>query len=187
VTLGQTGIGDDNTCPLFDGTNDFNNIYTATFIAAFSGAAGTVAGWAKVSAAGVWTDGSTNLIVSLRVDVNNRVLIFKDAGNNVLTYYYRAGGTAESIGKSSISETGWMHLALTWDKTADQVKAYYNGVQEGATQTGLGTWVGALGATTTVIGAQSTGPANTWSGNLAHWGVWTSALNADSILDLATV
>ena len=35
VTLAQPGIGDGNTCPLFDGANDFNNVYSASLDAAF--------------------------------------------------------------------------------------------------------------------------------------------------------
>src|SRR3972149_4677456 len=40
VTLGQTGIGDGNTCPLFDGANDYGNLYTAGLAGGVSGAAG---------------------------------------------------------------------------------------------------------------------------------------------------
>ena len=37
VTLGQDGIGDGNTCPLFDGANDFLDFYSAGFSSAFNG------------------------------------------------------------------------------------------------------------------------------------------------------
>ncbi|MFV1969356.1 MAG: hypothetical protein ACC628_28375, partial [Pirellulaceae bacterium] len=38
VTLGQPGIGDGRTCPLFDGANDYNNIYSAALNTDFDGA-----------------------------------------------------------------------------------------------------------------------------------------------------
>ncbi|GAI14148.1 unnamed protein product, partial [marine sediment metagenome] len=37
VTLGQPGIGDGNTAPYFDGTNDYVDVLTAAFIAAYNG------------------------------------------------------------------------------------------------------------------------------------------------------
>ena len=58
VTLGQPGIGDGNTSPLFDGANDFTNIYSASFNAAFNGAEGTLGIWMRVFNVAVWTDGT---------------------------------------------------------------------------------------------------------------------------------
>ena len=42
VTLGQPGIGDGNTCPSFDGVNDYNDIYTTSFRDVFSLTEGTI-------------------------------------------------------------------------------------------------------------------------------------------------
>ena len=57
VDLGQPGIGDGNTCPWWDGANDYCNIYSTSLRDAFNGAEGTIACWAKVNSAAVWTDG----------------------------------------------------------------------------------------------------------------------------------
>src|SRR3990172_10333685 len=73
VDLGQAGIGDGKTCPWFDGANDYNNVYTTSLRDAFNGSEGTVAIWAKVNSAAVWTDGANRIIFRLRVDGNNYV------------------------------------------------------------------------------------------------------------------
>ena len=56
VTLGQEGIGDGNTCPLFDGANDYVDIYSAGFAGALMRLRVPLTGWMKVFNAGVWTD-----------------------------------------------------------------------------------------------------------------------------------
>ena len=71
VELGQAGIGDGRSCPLFDGTNDFNNVYSAGLDADFSNAEGTLAICGKVSAAGVWTDAAIRNLFSLAADGAN--------------------------------------------------------------------------------------------------------------------
>jgi hypothetical protein len=185
VTLAQTGIGDGRTCPLFDGTNDFCDIYSVSFRDALNGAAGTAAIWVK-AVAGLWTDGATDMALVMRVDANNRIELSNNANNTIL-WLYRAGGTSESISKAGLSTTSWVHIAITWDKTANAMKAYWNGIQEGATQTIAGIWAGTLDASRTVVGASSTGPTGPWDGNLAHCAVWTKALSDAQILALATV
>ena len=180
------GIGDGNTCPTFDGLNDEIAIYTASFRDAFSGAAGTACIWFKVSAAGIWIDGNWHYSFYLWADPNNFVRIVKKNTNNTLQYVYKAGGTAETIEKGSVSATGWLHLAITWDKSANAAKAYYNGSQEGSTQTIAGTWAGNLAAGNTFLGASATG-TNLFDGYLPHMAVWTTALSASQIANLAVV
>jgi hypothetical protein len=65
--------------------------------------------------------------------------------------------------------------------------AYLNGAQTGATQTTLGTFVGALGATTTNIAASSTVPANPWAGFVAHVALGNRALTAAEVARLGTI
>jgi len=170
VTLGQTGIGDGHTCPLFDGAADFVNVYSAGLAGAFSGVAGSLMAWGKVSEAGVWTDGVARYMARFAVDANNYISLEKRTINNSLRALYSAGGTSKGI-SPTFSGLTWFHLAITWDKNAGadgQVLVFLNGAQSGATQTALGVWNGALAATTTVAGALNTTPINVWSGLLAH-------------------
>lgn len=187
-TMGTgTGIGDGNTAPLFDGTNDFLNAYTATFAGAYSGAAGSLIIWAKVFNVGVWTDGNTRNILSFQVDNDNMLIVRKNAGNNQVYWRYEAGTTQENTTKTGVSTTDWVCYGLTWSKAAEEVKAYYNGAQEGATLTALGTWAGTFSSTKTVIASSTLGPWEPWNAWLAHCAFWTTALTAPQMLDLATV
>ena len=185
--LGQTGIGDGRTAALFDGSNDYGNIYSAAFAAAFNGPEGTAAVWGQVSAAAVWTDAATRRLLSLRVDANNRVLLEKSSTNNQVTGFYIAGGTSKSVVFTTSAPTTWFHFAITWSKSADQVKVYFNGAQVGATQTGLGVWAGSLDSANTTCGATDTTGGNPWKGYEAHVAVWGGALSAAQIATLAVV
>lgn len=187
-SLGQTGIGDGKTSVLLNGTTQYINIYTASLASAFNAAEGTMMAWAKVSAVGVWTDANEGEIIYISPDgLNNIIALQKIATNNTIAFKYRAGGTEKTVTKGSMTTTGWMNMAMTWSATADQVKAYYGGVQEGSTLTGLGTWAGTPANTRTLIGARLTTPLALFSGYVAHIAVWTTPLSAAQILSLATV
>ena len=186
VTLGQIGIGDGETCPFFDGTNDYCNVYSPSLSSAFDGTEGTLGIWVKAGNAGVWADGTARRMINIRVDGSNYIDIGKTTTNNRIAWNYRAGGTLETRLKDSINATNWFHVAITWDKTEDEVRAYYNGVQEGATLSGLGIWAGDPTSDKMVIGAFSTTPDTIWDGFLAHPAIWNIALTAAQIAGLAT-
>lgn len=186
VVLGATGIGDGRTAATYvPGSTSRGNVFSASLQAAFNGAEGTVACWCRVSGAGVWADGQNRRVLVLQADASNNLLLTKTSGG-LLNWTYIAGGTP-LVRTKTITPTAWFHLALTWSKSNDRVIAYYNGVQEGATLTGLGTWAGSLAASTTVLGSTNSAGAFIWDGNLAHAAIWTSALSAAQIATLATV
>ncbi len=186
VTLGNAGIGDGRTSAGFDGATSYNNIYSVSLAGAFNSAEGTCLIWGKVFAAGVWTDAAFRRLFVLQTDNNNRVTAYKDGANNTISVLYVAGGTIKSL-TITTSTVDWFSLGITWSVSADQVRVYFNGTQSGATLTGLGVWVGAIAATTTVVGAQNTTPAQVWSGTLAHAAVWSTPLGAAQIARLAVV
>ncbi len=188
VTLGQPGIGDGRTAPSFDGSTSYCNIYSASLAAAFSGAAGSQIIWAKVSAAGVWTDGLTRRAMYTLVDASNRAGLFKPTANNEIDCLYVAGGASLGAAKTTFSPTGWFHLGLTWSKANDQMIMYVNGVAITPVSTGLGTWAGNLSTTQTLIGSLNTGAAaQVWSGLLAHGALFNRTLSAAEMLAAATV
>jgi hypothetical protein len=184
VTLAQPGIGDGRTAATFDGTTSLGNIYGASLAAAFSPLAGTAVIWFKVASAGVWTDGASRYLFNLRADANNRVSFRKSATNGTFTFEYVAGGTSETVSVGSLSSTGWVFAAITWDKAGDTVRMGLNGGLSGA-QTGVGVWAGALAATATLLGANASTPTNVWSGSVAHAAVWSATLTAGEIATLA--
>jgi hypothetical protein len=185
VTLGGRGIGDGKSSASFDGSTSYCNVYSAALVAAFNGAEGTLAGWAKVSAAGVWTDGAARLMACFRVDSNNRIQLQRSTVNGALSFLYAAGGVSLQRDVTSLSLTTWMAICLTWSKSGDAAIAYLNGAQQGATLTGLGTWAGNLASTLTCVGAASTVPAYVWSGPEAHWALWNAALTPTQVARLA--
>jgi hypothetical protein len=187
VTLGQVGIGDGHTCPLFDGANDFNNIYSAALNTDFDEKEGTLALWLKVSGVGVWTDGTFDAGMILTADGSNFLQIRKSSPDGRIDFMYTAGGTAKEVAKTGLTTTDWFHAAITWSVSGDKIIAYYDGAQEGVPVTGLGTWSGALFLTGTVIGASNTVPAQQWSGTLAHAALWKTPLTAPQVASLAVV
>ena len=184
VTFGQAGIGDGRTAASFNGTTSYCNIYSAGLNSDFNTAAGTMALWVKVSGAGVWTDNITRRIFRILTDGNNAAQLFK-TDTNVLRFNYDAGGVGELV---DYTHTGlnWFHIALTWDVSGGgEMKAYFNGAQTGSTQTGLGTWVGALTNTTCCIGSGNITPTECWSGNLAHAVLLNQVATAQEVGELA--
>jgi len=182
VTLLQPGIGDGFYSPYYDGINDFTNVTTATLAASFSGATGTLAIWGRVSGVGVWTDGTRRDLCLFRVDGNNIIVLNKDTVNNQLRWYYASGAVTKIRTRAAVTTTDFFHMAITWSKAADEVRAYYNGTQEGATFNALGAWAGAVN--NCFIGSSNNIPSNVYSGTLAHCAVWSRVLSADEIADL---
>jgi len=185
VTLGQTGIGDGKVCPLFDGT-DYTNIYSASLNAAFDGDEGTVLVWCKVVNSDAWSDGDNFRAIHIYVDGDNSIYIGKRGNTNNFQFFYEAGGVSE-IREISTGTTEWIVAVMTWSKSADEVKFYFNGPQNGATATGLGVWAGNLSSIFTCIGAQRTNGDYVWKGNIAHCAIWDTPLTATDIAALSQV
>jgi len=188
VTLAQPGIGDGATSGSYDGATSYTNIYSATLSGAYNGSEGTIAVWAKVSAVGVWTDGTRRDVMIIYSNGSNYILLSKFA-NNTIRFMYRSGGTDYPVDLAGLTTVDWMYLAITWSQgTGDEVRAYYNGTQTGAAVTPLLAWGGgALAATVNCIGATTTGAANPFSGTLAHCAVWDRALTPAEIAALAAL
>ena len=173
VTYSQPGIGDGRTSVLLDGSAGYINAYSAGLAAAFNGAEGAIAISAKVANVGVWTDGVTRALFNFRADANNRIFAWKNANNSIDLNYY-AGGTQKAVTLGSLTATTWLRFLLCWSKSGNKMEAYKNdGVQIGATQTGLGTWAGSLSATLSCFGAIANTPSNVWAGNIAYGAILT--------------
>lgn len=159
VTLRQPGPNG-QFAGLYDGLLSYTDIYTALLNTNFPRAAGSIF---LLMRRDTWPASGSDNAVRFLVDANNFVDIF--AGINTLVYRHVGGGTTRQITKSSVTTTNWIVPGITWAST---MKAYYNGAQEGATQTGAGTIVGNLASNGAIIGASSTSPGNVWEGYLAY-------------------
>jgi hypothetical protein len=179
---------DGRPAPLWDGSpSNYCDIYSASLASAFSGAVGTAMVWGRVFNSGVWTDGFDRMFLYIAVDSSNYIMIEKDAGVNTINAKYVAGGTQKSVGIST-SDMGWVQVAITWDASEDEVKVYFNGLQSGSTQSGLGVWAGAIGSTLCAVGALGTiGFFSSFEGYLSHAALWTTALTASQIAEIYAI
>jgi hypothetical protein len=184
VTLGQQGMGDGNTCPLFDGAASYVSLYTASLAAAFSAAAGAFSLWAKPSAAAIWSNATTYYLMTLGADNNDRLLIVKGGAGTVQGYYIAGATVKATTPATAISGAGWVHLALTWSKAGDAAILYLNGANPQSIN-GLGTYAGALAGINSLLGAATSVPANVWSGWIAHAALWSATLTPTEIAALA--
>jgi hypothetical protein len=187
VTLGQPGIGDGGTCPLFDGVNDYVDLYSTTLRDAFNGAEGSISLWAKVSNVATWTSGAFNEILTWFIDNNNLIYLDLPTGNNELRIMYEAGNVPRTFSQST-STTDWFHLVATWSAGADELSGYFNGIEVAASPVnGLGVWAGQLLVDRTLIGAYDKTAAFEFPGYIAHIAVWDSVISQAVVTDLATV
>lgn len=184
ATLGQPGIGDGNTCPLLDGSNDYVTL-PAGFQSAWNGDEYTLAVWARVYNVGVWTDSTARFIVRVRVNSSNQVQITRSATNGRLAFLCESGNEPLTRSIDGLSTTDFFHIAITNSLTDGQVRYYYNGAEVGAPSVRTQAWVGVPG--TTYIGAADNTPTSPWYGYIAHSGFWTTALTPAQIANLAVV
>ena len=187
VTLGQPGIGDGRTSPLFDGVNDFNNIYSAALNADFNRDELTIACWAKVSGAGVWTDATERHLFRLcaATAVNGQAVIRRNTSNNTIIFVREDSGATKTISQAGLSTVNWFHVALTISVSQNLTAAYYAGVQ--VNTAAADTWTDALASNRATIGAATTTPSAVWDGTLAHGLLYNRALPASDIARLALV
>lgn len=184
VQLGRPGIGDGRTCPLFDGINDYNNVFSAAIVAALNGDEGTLQMW-WLHAAAAHNDSSLRRLFFAQVDANNFIIFSKTGTNSNMQFDYKAGGTSELHSLSIASHRTVFSVGhMTWSKANDRVTYYDNGVQIGQ-DTGLGVWSGDIIRAT--IGATNTIPGNPYLGKLAHMALWDRELEALEVADLAVV
>lgn len=181
VTLNSSTGPDSDAVGLWDGSNDYCDIYSASLDGVFDGAEMTICGWFKVSGAGVWTDSTLREMIRIRATAN--IYVRRTATDNQIEFRRDATPTS-TVTVSSYSPTDWVHFAVTVSEAADEMKAYLDGVQTGSTQTGLGTWTGSLSSTSCCIGSDTTSTDEPWSGYLAHVSVFDSPLSANDITDL---
>ena len=178
------GLGADGTktSPLF-GTSSVIDIYSAGFAADASLTELTVAAWCKVLDNGVWDDSTVRRILTIGAHATTDVILLeKTATANTLRAAYVGGSTTDSVSptvyESLDKRTQWFHLGMTVSVLDDSLIVYLNGEQSGSTQTGLGTWSGAMLSTICVIGAANSSALTPWSGWLQHVGIWNETLSA---------
>jgi hypothetical protein len=140
-TLGQAGIGDGKTSGLF-GVSSRLNLATSGIIPVFNPNEFTILKWYKVQSESVWTDATIRYLARINVDGNNDISIYKSTTANRVSFQYTAGGVGRFCNVDALTSTGYIQLAMTISKSADQMKAYVNATQVDATKNLLGNYIG---------------------------------------------
>lgn len=172
----------------WDAVNDADNIYSGSLNSALPINEWTLIAFAKVSSAGVWSDGVNRRIVGFSaVDGLNFFVLNKGTTTNNLQFQIDLASTSKTVNDSTRvgATTDWFMVAMTGSKAADQFIAYLNGVPTGSIQTGLGQWVGNLLNSVAVIGASSNAGTAPWSGSIAHVALFNAPLAPDVLMLIA--
>jgi hypothetical protein len=143
---------------------------------------GTISVWIKLDSI------SANAVpFKCSVDSNNQIGFTYLNSSNKLRYLYKAGGTTDKVDHSvSIENDGsWHHIALTWDTSADELKAYLDGSQVGSTQGSLGSWSGTIDTVT--MGKNSVADNAYWKGHLDQVSVFTSVVAIGTLYNSGTI
>lgn len=178
-TLAALTGPDGSNAPSFNGTSDRVLLSSSGVIADLDMTEGTALLWFK-PASGVWTDGATRYALGIYASGTNYLVIGKDSSNR-LAMQYRAGGTTKQYLDGTFTSTDWVCAVMTWSASADEVKFYIDGAQVGSTQTGLGTWSGAV--TSVTLGSYIA--SFFWSGGLALGALFDTVLSDTAVANLA--
>ncbi len=169
--------GKSGTAVLLNGSSDYVNI--TSIIGEFNVDKGTLSTWIKITPAATLE----KEVLNIRADGNNEIEMtdFDGIGGLNFRFKYRT----LTINSTDISDDNtWHMVTMTWDTTADQFKAYVDGVQTGSTQTTLGSWAGAI--TGANLGA-NTAANGFLPGRLDETRIYNRALSATEIATLYKV
>ena len=168
--------------------NSFNNIYSTHFDGVDDYVALGTTGMSSIKNTGsisAWfqleTVGSSANIFQSRVDSDNTIHLYYNAGTNELTANYKAGGTANNATTNeSIEGDGlWHHACSTWDSSGN-IKLYLDGTLKDTTAIS-----GAINGsfTTAAIGNNSTG-GGFWKGNIDEVTIFNKELDSTEVTSL---
>jgi hypothetical protein len=150
---------------------------------------GTMMVWIKVRTAMSWVSDAFYRWIILYRNAENRVAVYKHQSvpSTITSGLYRAGSVTTLPQITLAGKVGqppsWAQMAITWSKTGDYARLYYNGEQVDQ-KTELGTWLGALTAARIGNDPAASMPHDGW---LAHAAVWASPLSAADIFELSKV
>ena len=168
--------------------NSFNNIYSTHFdgvddyvdlgVSGLSSIknTGSISAWFKLE-----TISSSGNIFQTRVDSNNNILLYYNAGNNELTSTYKGGGTANiTVTDDNIEGDGlWHNVVTTWDSLGS-INLYLDGTLKDTTAI-TGSITGSF--STASIGSNSIG-GGFWKGNIDEVVIFNKELDQSEVTNL---
>ena len=182
--LGQEGGREGATCLFLDGTNDLVSLAGPAIMDAFDEEEGGMLVSAKVSDAADWLDSTVRYLFRFKTtDGVDAYTFAKHSVDNTLVWQANADGINTTITLAGQDTTDWFSMGLTWSKSADQVKAYFNGVQTGDTEH-WNTFDGTLALLKCCIGAEDMNTVTeAWKGWVRDAILWAG--KAPSALEIA--
>jgi len=181
IVMGGPGIMG-TTGAIFNGANSIIDCTVAPLTTSFNGNLGTLFFWAKISSAGIWTDGTQDFLIRMFADNNNYFLVTKEAAGTAI-YINRKATVLVQKAILHGGTTNFFSFGASWDQVNSKLNTYFNGVETLST-TAIGVFAGAL--TQAYIGAN--GPASlVWPGDITHVALWNTVLNAGEMKRLATI
>ena len=127
---GKTGGG-----LYFDGNSNYGTFSLTGFGSDFS--EGTISMWVNAN----WNNSTSETFIHIYVDAQNYISISKSNFNNLL-WRYSANNTLEQGSKSMTDPNGWHMLSMTFSKSGEVVKYYFDGASGASDSTNLGVWTG---------------------------------------------
>ncbi len=157
----------------FDGSNDYINMdNTVSYIDEDVGTLSIVA--KLISHSG------NDSINDIRYDANNNWGIQNVDSNGNLQYKYKSGGTVNNIDidQTFSASNPFEFFDMSWDGTANELKAYKNGVKQGSTVTISGT----MTTPTTFHYGKATPASNGMQNYLSSWKYYNRVLTDAEVL-----
>lgn len=187
--LGQPGIGDGNTCVLFDGTGR-GNMFSPALQGLWNSQESTIQIWLAVLDASIWTTDALFCALFFGVDGVTTFLMEKNqaSGLHQPLAIANTGGVLKFRSGNSTTTLNFMNWTMTYSLSNNRTRFYQDGVKVGADTTAAPAWVGLLGSTRCVIGSQiATSQVLPWKGRLAHLAIWSKELTPTEVARLATL
>lgn len=131
----------------------------------------SIGGWAKMQAAGVWSDAAFRKAFTARADANNRGHYYKTSTANQTLGVHVSGATNKTLTSTGLAGTAaWWFWLMTVDRAGNSQVMYERPVGGSTTTTGpnisLGAWAGTL--TNFEIGADTVAGSQYWNGYISH-------------------
>ena len=183
---------DGGKCAQFDGSASYVDLYGA--IAKEPTTIGSISLLVAVPQANL--AGTTMMqLIKLGVNSSNYIDITFDTTAYEFNGAYKAGGSLKAVNSSLVYNMDggpqypeWHQFGLTWTKAGNALKFYVDGLQQGSTQTSLGTWAGAMVSGAMVLGSSSSSSAaDVLTGYIARVGIWSVVLPDATMQDLAVI
>lgn len=90
-----------------------------------------------------WDTATARRLWCAKIDGSNYFELYKPSANLTEVAYY--GSAVYAYTNAFITNTGWVHLVMTWSRSNNRIRLYVNGVQPGSDATPLGAIVGSFG------------------------------------------